>query len=169
MNVANNLLYGFSLPRLDPRPAERFASESMAVPTEKPLMSYDANPNEVASVWALSAPERYEYLVNKVADWEEVWSVASEDSGWALLGDDRGGEACPIWPAKAFAEACCVDDWADRVPKPIGLSEWRERWLPGLAADQRKIAVFPLPSDAGMIVDPLRFSDDLIEALEGYE
>ena len=131
-------------------------------------MSYKANSSEVASVSSLSASQRYGYLLEKIADWEEVWSIANE-SGWALFADDRGIEACPIWPAEAFAEACCVGEWADHVPRPIKLSIWLEKWLPGLTADQRNIAVFPLPTDKGMIVEPSRFEEDLNEVIDQYE
>jgi hypothetical protein len=38
---------------------------------------------------SLSGLERYAYFVKKAADWEEIWSLKTED-GWVLAGDDQG-------------------------------------------------------------------------------
>jgi hypothetical protein len=44
---------------------------------------------EVDAVFALPGPDRYEHFVKRVADWEEVWGLASE-GGWVMMGDSDG-------------------------------------------------------------------------------
>jgi len=131
-------------------------------------VSYSVNDKEFAAVCALPGPRRYDYFIGKVTDWEEVWSVGEGD-GWALMGSDDGQEVVPVWPAAAYAQACCVDEWKDCVPKAILLAEWMEKWIPGMVADKKKVAVFPLPQGKGIVVKPSDLKLDLDEALHVYE
>ena len=103
--------------------------------------SYEVNPHEYASVIDLSGADRYEYSINKIADWEEVWSVRGVD-GWGLVSDDNGRQLVPMWPAREFALACCVGASKSCSPEPIALTHWLERWIPGMQADGRSCAVF---------------------------
>lgn len=130
-------------------------------------MSYDVSKPEMQSVMSLSGAERYEHLVNKVADWEELWSVGDKD-GWALCADDDGKELVPIWPARAYASACCIDTWEDSEPRQITLGDWFDKWTPGMIADGRSVAVFPLPNDKGVVITPEELSSDLADAVEQY-
>jgi hypothetical protein len=60
-------------------------------------------------------------------------------------------------------------DWEHEKPKPINLTDWLGKWIPGIIADKRKIAIFPLANDRGMVVDPDRLAMDLREAMAEYE
>ena len=71
----------------------------------------------------------------------------------------------PIWPHERFAASCAIDEWDDAMPSPINLSDWIEKWTPGMLSDGRQVAVFPTREDRGMVVDPIKLSDDLKEEL----
>jgi len=131
-------------------------------------MSYDANEHEVASVTSHSGPERFSYFLSKVTDWEEVWSLA-DDEGWALSADESGRQLVPIWPAKSFASACCVDEWARHTPRAISVADWIEKWTPGMTTDLRGVAVFPTPADSGIVMEPQELANAISEAMEEYE
>lgn len=126
-------------------------------------MSYDVSEPELKTVSALSAAARYRYFLNKIADWQEVWSVGDE-GGWALMSDGAL-EVVPVWPAKAYAAVVCQGDWADHEPKAISLSAWMERWTPGMTKDQRRVAVFPLADHTAIIVLPDKLAEDIQDAL----
>lgn len=131
-------------------------------------MSYSVHHQEYENVICLSTFDRYQYFLNKVADWEEVWSVGEGD-GWRLMQDSTGTLCVPVWPARAFAEACCQGLWSAVTPKAISLSDWMTRWLPGIGTDGRKVAVFPLATDQGMLLDSDQLNQDLQEVLEQFE
>ena len=130
-------------------------------------MSYEVNDRELQSVLALPAQARYRYFLNKITDWEELWSVGDE-TGWALMSDGAT-ELAPVWPAAAFARESCTGDWQNNKPKPIALGDWIAKWIPGLENDGRKVAVFPLRNDHGIVVSPERLKEDILGALEAYE
>lgn len=130
-------------------------------------MSYQVSPQELAAVTALPSAARYQYFLNKVADWEELWSVG-DDEGWALMSDGVT-EVVPIWPAAAFAQACCVGGWRKDKPRAIALDSWLEKWTPGLIKDQHSVSVFPLSNGSGPVVTPERLQSDLSDALKAYE
>ena len=127
-------------------------------------MSEDMDDKEVASVLALPYPARYEYFLQRVADEGIVWSLGSE-SGWVLDGDEHGREYVPAWPEERFAAACVGGNWQGTEPRGIELTEWRERWTPGMIADQRLVAVFPTPAGKAISVDPQLLEWDLEEQL----
>lgn len=131
-------------------------------------MTWKMHDKEFASVLALPGDRRYSYFISKVADWGLVWSLASDD-GWALAADDEGHELIPAWPHERFASACATNNWAGYEPRAIELSNWTEKWIPGMIRDRRLVAVFPTPTDKGVIVSPERLKDDLDEELSLIE
>jgi hypothetical protein len=135
-------------------------------------MSFKVHDRELASVIALPPQARYNYLLGKVADWKEVWSIADE-GGWVLMGDSQGRELVPIWPAERFAAVCCILEWEGRTPKRIPLADWMSKWVPGMQADKRDVAVFPILTgegvNKGIVVDPSKLAKDLEEALSAYD
>jgi hypothetical protein len=131
-------------------------------------MAKRVNDQELAAVTALPAADRYSHFVEQVADWEEVWSLRGP-GGWLLAGDDAGVQLMPVWPHARYAAACAVAAWEGAEPTPIPLDRWLEAWTPGLAKENRQVAVFPTPSGQGVAVTPDRLRDDLLEAREQYE
>lgn len=130
-------------------------------------MAKEVGPKEVEHVLLLDGSRRYAYWIKQVADWQLVWGLYSD--GWALVADDEGHEAIPVWPHAAFAGACADGAWAGYAPREIELSAWMERWLPGMLADGKQVAVFPTPADKGVVVSPARLREDLEAELELYE
>ena len=131
-------------------------------------MAKSVSEQEFAAVSALPAADRYSHFLAQVADWEEVWSLRGP-SGWVLAAADDGRPLVPVWPHARYAEACAAGGWAGSAPAAISLDRWLEAWLPGLARDGRGVAVFPVPSGAGVPVEAERLAADLSEALEQYE
>jgi hypothetical protein len=131
-------------------------------------MMWIMHDKEFESVLSLSGSRRYEYFIKKVADWETVWSLKNEE-GWVLARDDQGHEVIPVWPHERFALACTAGNWAECEPSPIDIAAWLERWIPGALRDRRLVAVFPTPSDRGVVVSPDRLKEDLERELSLYE
>lgn len=131
-------------------------------------MSWNISQQEFESVLSLSDEKRYFYFLKKVADWEELWSLRNQD-GWVLAADPDGHEVVPVWPHERFAQACIEGNWKDCKPSAIRLSEWMERWIPGMARDSRQVAVFQTPQDKGIVIHPDRLNDDLRDECQQYE
>lgn len=45
-----------------------------------------ASAKEVAALFELDGPARYGHMIRRIADFEEAWSLRSDD-GWSALGD----------------------------------------------------------------------------------
>ncbi|MCI5143629.1 MAG: DUF2750 domain-containing protein [Candidatus Electrothrix sp. ATG1] len=131
-------------------------------------MSWNLSEQELTSVLSLPGAKRYSYFIKKVADWEEVWSLRNQD-GWVLAAGPSGSEIVPVWPHKRFAEACMIGEWKDCKPAVIELSTWMERWIPGMAKDNRQVAVFATPEDKSVVVQPVQLYAEISEECEQYE
>ncbi|MFN3653243.1 MAG: DUF2750 domain-containing protein [Armatimonadota bacterium] len=132
-------------------------------------MPWDCNDHEYRNVLGLDARGRYEYFIHKVADWQEVWGLRRQ-AGWVTFGHPDGGEGFPFWPHPRYAEACATGDWSDHLPESIPLDAFVERWLPGMAADGLKVAVFPVPeTNNAAVLAPETLKADLEEELLKYE
>lgn len=131
-------------------------------------MPYSLNDQEFAAVLALPAGKRYAHFIKRAADWEEVWTLKTADV-YVLAGDEDGHEYLPVWPHPRYAQACARDGWEDAEPALIVLEAWIERWLPGMLADGKRVAVFPTPTGKGVGVTPDRLVDDLTEEAARYE
>ena len=121
---------------------------------------------EFKAVLALPGPARYEHLVKRIADTEEVWSLRGP-GGW-VLANDEGRELIPIWPHPRYAEACAQGDWAGTEPVAISLEDWAADWLADMETDGRGVSVFPTPDGRTVVVDPGQLLTDLEAELENY-
>ncbi len=131
-------------------------------------MAWMPNPKEIEAVLRLGDADRYSYLIKKVVDQEELWSLW-EEGGWVLTSDDQGRELVPVWPHAKYAEICANGVWSTAGPRSISLDAWLARWLPGITRDHRGIAVFPTPNNRAVAVDADRLSADIEEELANYE
>ncbi len=127
-------------------------------------MTYKLNDKQYDIACQKRPDERYDYFLNKVANFEKIWSLCS-DEGWVELSDSDGEICLPIWPHPDFARAWATDDWADCQPKAIDLSIWLERWTAGLEGDNTLLVVFPVGDDEGLVQTPQALHDDLITQL----
>ena len=131
-------------------------------------MSWQLNDKEFTSVLSLPTSKRYTYFTKRVADWGELWSLYGAD-GWVLASDEAGRPTVPVWPHQRFAQECAVDNWDNTQPKSIDIHLWQTRWTPGMSQDNRMVAVFPLPTNKGIIVSPEKLKIDIDEALAELE
>jgi hypothetical protein len=122
---------------------------------------------EFAALARMNASDRYSVFLNRVADWEEVWSLRSAN-GWCLMADESGVEMIPVWPHERCATACASNDDQEQAAS-IPLEDWLDKWLPGMIKDGRQVAVFPVPTGKGTIVSPTRLRADLLAQCEEYE
>jgi hypothetical protein len=113
--------------------------------------TYSLARQQFSSVIASSGSDRYKHFVNRVADWESVWGLRN-DSGWVSVGDDMDNSGFPVWPHPDYATACAIGDWEGNSPTSINVHDFVESWLPKMAADGVKIAVFPTPALSGVFV-----------------
>jgi hypothetical protein len=116
------------------------------------MNQYRLNQKEIDAVLLTDAKTRLQYMVKRVADWEEIWTLKTPD-GFVLLGDKNESESIPVWPFSEFAHLCCSGDWANAVPFSISLEQFLTKWIPGIAADQRQIAIFPTSADKALVID----------------
>ena len=130
-------------------------------------MSLRISDREFEAILALAGPERYAHHIKRVADTEQLWSLAAP-GGWVLASDGRR-EPVPIWPHPRYAAACATNTWKDAEPSAIRLDDWLTKWLPGIARDGRAIAAFATPTDRAVVVESERMRADLEAELEHYE
>lgn len=123
---------------------------------------------EISTVTVLPGPKRYKYFVKGVTDYEQVWGLANEN-GWALMGDSSDRELVPVWPFPEFAEKSPVCGVQGYTPRAISLSDWMEKWLPGIERDGKMVAVFPTPGNNGVPVPAGQLQQDIEDELERYE
>jgi hypothetical protein len=122
---------------------------------------------EFSTLLGMPAPERYALFVRRVADWQEVWGLRTEN-GWCLMANEDGVELIPVWPHQRFADACANIQNQEKAAS-ISLEDWLEKWLPGMIRDGRQVAVFPVPGGKGTVVSPAQLKSDLSAECDQYE
>ena len=131
-------------------------------------MSYQINAKQIESIKKLIINKRYEHLIKKIADTEELWTIKMD--GWFLLfGDDGGNEYIPIWPHPEYIKDFQTEEWRKSFPEKINLEDWLEKWIPGMIKDKKRIAVFPVIDQKYNIISPEEFEKDIRNELEQYE
>jgi len=119
------------------------------------------------AVLRLDAVQRYNYFIKRVADWEAAWGLWND--GWALAGDEDKRTGFPLWPAREYAQACAVEDWTPYRPKRIALADLMSELLVRLQEEGVLVAVFPIPSGKGMLVEPREVAASLCAECQQYE
>ncbi|BAP15488.1 hypothetical protein AS19_26370 [Alcanivorax sp. NBRC 101098] len=68
-------------------------------------MPYRMNEKQFDAVLALDGLDRYDYFVSKskVADWELLWGVKSDD-GWLVPVAPEEFDYFPLWPHPEYAQ-----------------------------------------------------------------
>lgn len=125
------------------------------------------NEREIQAVLELSHNKRFNYFIKKVVDWQMLFGLRNE-SGWVLYASDNGIELIPVWPHPKYVKLCATGDWSDCEASPISLDEWLDKWLPGIRGDNRKVAVFPTPSNKGIIISADELRSRIMEECENY-
>lgn len=124
------------------------------------------NPQQFSAVTSLPGNERYRHFVKVVADWQEVWGLYEE--GWALAATDEGTTVFPMWPAREYAEACAVNEWAAYKARSFSLDELLSELLPKLERDAVRPGIFPTPVSKGVTPPISQLRHDLDVELQNY-
>jgi len=124
-------------------------------------MTYKLTEEQRARVQAREAQERFDHFLEKVVDWEEIWSLA-DGEGCVMLTTEDGESCLPVWPHPDYALDWATEGWEGCEPLKIDLESWFERWSPGLEEDGILVAVFPRLDDEGVLLS----SRELSEAIE---
>jgi hypothetical protein len=117
------------------------------------------NPRKLQAIISLPGPDRYSHFIKVAADQRKVWGLYLD--GWVLFGTETGQPAFPIWPDKAYAELCAVEDWKDCEPEEIDLDDLMDDLVPKLKTSKDLLVVFPTPSCEGVIPDMDQLISDL--------
>ncbi|EXJ14400.1 DUF2750 domain-containing protein [Imhoffiella purpurea] len=120
--------------------------------------------SDIATLFHLSPSERYTHFLTEAAQRGRVWTLCGQ-GGFVAFCDEEGHDCFPFWPAPELAEASADEDWSDCRAEPLELGVFMERWLTGMARDDRQVSVFPAPDGTGIVVDPLMLLQDLEDEL----
>ncbi|HET7460775.1 MAG TPA: DUF2750 domain-containing protein [Longimicrobium sp.] len=106
----------------------------------------------------------YERFIRRVVESRQVWGLKGEE-GWCVAPSttpadddpDAGGEVdvLPFWSDRACAGECAREEWAEYEPAAIGLAEFMEAWLPGMAEAGERVGTNWNADLVGREVDPM--------------
>jgi hypothetical protein len=115
-------------------------------------MTWAPRDREIESVSGLDASARYNHLIKKVADTQQIWT-----SPW------RNGTTA-VWPHERYAQRCLS---AAASAHAVALSDWMQKL--DTSRTGATIQAFPTTHDEGLILDPGRMRADIARELhEGY-
>ncbi len=102
-----------------------------------------------------SAFERLELSFGLFSSNEKVWILTDEHGCVMLTTDDEDG--VPVWPSDDLAKLWATEDWADCEPMAISLSDFVQKWIPGMEKDGLMLMVCPIPAEEGEVIPPDAF------------
>ncbi len=120
------------------------------------------------SVVALDSYDRYMHFISKVADWQQLWSVKS-DEGWLVPVAPEGFEYFPLWPHPTYAQTISDNNFPGHSAAEITLQELLENWLPLFKKDSVRVAIFPNQEWTFWCIEPDELSIVLTEEMTKYE
>lgn len=132
-------------------------------------MPYKMHPKHYDNVMSFTAKERYLYLVNKVADWEQLWGIYNENEGWLLRTTEDNIEYLSIWPHPEFAKNIAKEYYPESNEEEMSLEFFMSDLLPKLQSDNVKIGVFPAPEGTTWLMEAKDLLEVLEEECEQYE
>ena len=78
--------------------------------------------------------------------------------------ENDGAVVLPVWPHKDLINTWEVAAHTTLTAEKVALDTFMETWLPGMAANNTHVCVFPLTSDdAGIIMTASELADSLQE------
>ncbi len=125
------------------------------------------NEKKLNNVLSLEPKERYGYLIQKVADFEEIFVITDTVDAFVTVGDSDM-KCIPVWPEHDFAKEFLTDDWADFKIKTLSLNEFYD-WLDKLEMENYHIAGFPNKDLNSIVVKPQEIKSHLIYECDQYE
>ena len=145
------------------------AGRGTGTPYKAARMPAKLGEKEIQAVTNLPPGKRYLHFVKRVADWEEVWGLVSQDNKWILAGDPNVPDCFPVWPHRDYAALCANAEWSGHSPRAISLDAYMENWLPDSARKGLLVAVFLTAGLNAAVVTPDRLLADLQNECEWYE
>ena len=131
-------------------------------------MPYQMNEKQFESVLALDSFKRYSHFIGKIADWQQMWGVKSEE-GWLVPVAPEGFEYFPLWPHPEYAQKIADVNFPGHTAVEISLEHLLDHWLPLFEQDKVKVAVFPDKEWTFWCIDPNDLKDEILNELEKYD
>ena len=125
------------------------------------------HPNQLEAVFALESKNRYEYLIKKVADAEEVYVILDQEECYVTCGSEKE-VIIPVWPEREFAEELIQGEWKDCQVHHLHLDDFADL-LDELTEENYLVAGFPNRELNASVVSPEDMIVHLHEELKNYE
>ena len=127
---------------------------------------YEVNDDQMAGVSALSGRERFEHLLKRICDTEQVFLLTDEDDQLIVLKDEGNAAPpqLPIWPHPRYVEAYRQSRGGGAGYGSMKLQEFVDDLLRELADDGVELVV--MPTEQGQAVTIA--ADELREAIIAY-
>ncbi|WP_296315538.1 DUF2750 domain-containing protein [Winogradskyella sp. UBA3174] len=123
------------------------------------------NSKKIENILSLNNKERYDYLIRKVSDFEQIYLILGSLN---QMTDINGQECFPVFPEKEFAEIIISHIPNGKKIKKYDLNEFIQ-WISKFNSNEYKFLVFPDENINALIKSPLEFKNDLIEECKQYE
>ena len=114
-------------------------------------MSWTLRDQEMEAVLKIGAAERYEHLIKRAADCEQVWTSRLP------------GGAVGVWPHERYGRHYLP---ASAELRTVALADWMRALRDGTSV--KTVAAFPAPGDQGLLMEPARMRADLARYLEEW-
>ena len=125
------------------------------------------NPKKLQNVLSMTDGKRSDYLIRKVADFEEIFLIYESMNSMCSISVN-GQECIPVFPEHEFAENFKNLSPQFKKIKKLPLDDFFE-WLDKHDSDERLFAVFPDNNLNASIVSASDLKDSLLEECEQYE
>ena len=125
------------------------------------------NNHKIQNILSLDSKDRYDYLIRKVADFEQIFLIGDEKDTYVTLGNGDV-ECIPVWPEFGFAQLFLKMDWEKYTIKMVELDKFLP-WLDQLDKEGYQIAGFPNMDYNATIVRPSEMKKHLLSECEQYE
>jgi len=129
---------------------------------------YKMNEKQYEAVLALDSFDRYDHFISKVADWQQLWGVKSEE-GWLVPVAPEDFEYFPLWPHYEYAQKITDENFPGHTATEISLEELLDHWLPLFEQDKVKVAIFPNKEWNFWCIEPQDLKEELLNEMAKYE
>lgn len=114
------------------------------------------NEQEILNVSGLDPEERYQYFIKRICDWEVIWVMYNEESGYALNVDTLDQKYLYLFPNETFTQLYINADveFHEFQPTRIDLHEFKDSLVAKFKAKGVHLAlVFPVANGYGLNVE----------------
>lgn len=131
----------------------------------------DITKQEFDAIIKLSPEERYAYFIKRICDWEQIWTLYSDDN--LVLNEDKKGKLeVFLFPYETFVSyyAHGTKSMEEAVGKCFHLDEFMGKVMEKLLSHDVNMAlVFPVANAYGLKVTMKKLINDINEELENYK